>query len=218
VDRTDQVDLIWYPAEANAPVLGYPSKIVQLDNVSQPWLAEGVGEVYGALRTFNHRQVIPFQQFGHVCGTEDDFTTGGTYDPFLPPVEYDRNNIPVCCNPAFVGQGGGVGSGTATVTVTPHVGTYEINGYVLTRLSVGNYNLFGVDPFFNLFCGVEPVPGLLQSWVAIVPWPTTGSGYQRYVRGSPFTADWDGFGTQNFVKAGFPSNPAAPATMAVTRV
>lgn len=119
VNSDQQVDLVWYPAEPDAPVLGYPSKIQQLDNVSFPWLAQGVGEVFGTPRPFNHRQVIPFQQFDHVCGDREDFEFGGLRDDSLPPVEYNRNDIPICCNPAFVGQGGARASGTAQVTVTP---------------------------------------------------------------------------------------------------
>lgn len=117
-DSDDEVDIIWYPAAPDAPVLGYPSRIQQLDNVNWPWMAEGVGEVFDTPRPFVNRKVIPFLPLNHVCGTAEDFEQGGTRNASLPPVLYDRNQIPICCGPPFLGQGGAVGTGTATVTVT----------------------------------------------------------------------------------------------------
>lgn len=166
VDSDDEVDLIWYNAEPDAPVLGYPSKIQQLDNVSMPWIAQGVGEVFGAPRIFNNRRAIPFLRYDHVCGTRSDFETGGVLDPIPPDVLYDRNDIPICCQPPFISQGGGVGSGTATVTVTHpsydsfyNVGTTFPPSAFVVNVTIANQEWVDVEVGFTLTLRSPLYPG-----------------------------------------------------------
>lgn len=108
----------WMLTDDRTPALGVPSKIMPLIWTDQPWVQEGVGEVYDGWRTYTRRKLPRTIKGDHRCGTDQDFREGGTYRPDLPPVLYDRDGFPLCCQPPFVGSGGGVGSGTATVTVT----------------------------------------------------------------------------------------------------
>lgn len=220
VDSDQQVELVWYPAAPDASVLGYPSKIVQLDNVSSPWLAEGVGEVYGAARSFNHRGVIPFQKFGHVCGTLADFEVGGTRDTVPPDVVYDRNNIPICCGPPFIGQGGGVGSGTAATSFTPGVVRYHV------------HFTDGGTPVDLIYI---PYPGPPGVWYvpAIFPQPTLfapGGVFPTDWGLSPgnacshpsmfwtYPSSWDGTGTQTFTTKHSYLPPPVVSDATVTRI
>lgn len=134
--------LAWRRAAPDAPVLGFPSRIQALNLVSRPWVAAGVGEVYGSLGDPNWAAPPPFQKFDHVCGTREDFAEGGVYDPDAPPVEYDANGVPACCNPPVVARGGVAVGGVATVSYSGVVYDFEY-----TFLSLGlNINCFADIP------------------------------------------------------------------------
>lgn len=118
-DEEEENDIVWYTVPWTNPVLGYPSRIQSLDQKTFPWVAEGVGEVYNVPRPYNGKRASCFLNGHHVCGTQLDFEVGGTRDDTKPPVEYNRDGIPICCQPPFCGLGGLVIGGTADVTVTP---------------------------------------------------------------------------------------------------
>lgn len=196
-----EVTLRWYFAEPGAPVLGYPSKIRPLRTVPMPWVAEGVGEVFNAPQPFSRGTRVPFLKYGHVCGTREDFETGGTRDGTLPPVLYNRDGLPVCCVPPFTGQGGAVGGGTATVTVTP--GQIYCTNYDAEWVGINTFHLAPVviDQIWQGSIGGLFVQ--LQSPLVTVSghWELTTS-FQPGVWTT--TEPWDGHGTRVFLNASMP--------------
>ena len=140
-DSSQRVTIHWYKAPPNAPVLGYPSAIRPLRSVYFPWVETTVGEVYGEPQKWVREPIVPEQTYKHVCGTREDFETGGRRGDPLNPVLYDRWGLPQCCTPVFVGQGGGAGTGTATVTVT-HPVHYHAS---YSSLQIGPTNIATVN-------------------------------------------------------------------------
>jgi len=117
----DEVTLVWYKVPWSNPVLGMPSKFQSLDQCSYPWVASGVGEVYNAPRLYNAQWSKPFADGAHVCGTPEDFAGHSIRDESLPEVVYNEADLPLCCEPAFIGSGGAVAGGTADVEVVAEV-------------------------------------------------------------------------------------------------
>jgi hypothetical protein len=95
-----QVDLVWYPAREDAPVLPYDSSIVSLDYTADPLYDYGIGEVYGATRNYNGKHIKTEATGDHTCGSSEDFDIGCVRDTSLPPVEYYSNDLPTCCGMA----------------------------------------------------------------------------------------------------------------------
>jgi len=115
-DRDDVwVDIQWYRAAANAPRMPFPTSFMSLDWTSstftrenpnfidEPWL-QRPGEVFNEPRPYSPWPTPLGLKYDHVCGTEDDFVMGATYDAGLD-VKYDEQGLPLCCNgpavPAF---------------------------------------------------------------------------------------------------------------------
>lgn len=98
-------DIIWYPVDDDAPQLPYPTQIQNAALTNVPWLFK-VGEVYDAPKRFSAQRAKLGVPNGHVCGGEKDFTTGGEYQPSLPPVVYDEQGLPLCCHGPVVAKMG----------------------------------------------------------------------------------------------------------------
>jgi hypothetical protein len=118
-DDPTTAKIVWYPAADGAPCLPYPSKFRPRSQAYFGWIDTDIGEVAGAPARLNHKKTPPFVAGQHVCGTAEDFSSGAVYNPALPPVQYDKNGIPICCQPAVVGAGGFGATGTADFSVTP---------------------------------------------------------------------------------------------------
>lgn len=95
----------WYLLPDSAPHLRYPSILNSLDWNDRPWdQTEGQGERYGVDRPYSP---LPAPAFvtpqDHVCGTTQDFAEGGSEDSGPEPVQYDRDDLPLCCRGALTG-------------------------------------------------------------------------------------------------------------------
>lgn len=88
----------WRKADPRDGTLGFPSRICSLDWATQPWIAEGVGEVYGADRTFIRKPLMGPVPGKHICGTEDEFRNGEILDLTRPLTVYLPSGLPVCCD------------------------------------------------------------------------------------------------------------------------
>jgi len=119
-DRQDEVEILWYPAAADAPALGFSScmAVPNWDAAGQQW--EGhVGMVPGAPQLFRNEKPRVIANYDHVCGSQADFTNGAVFDPDLPPVLYGVQGLPACCAAPVVPVGGAVVGGAADVGFIP---------------------------------------------------------------------------------------------------
>lgn len=100
-DSDEEVDIVWYPAKKDAPVLSVPSVVCSLDW----WVQERdigiyhgfeVGEVPGAKRSYNSQKVHPDADGLKFCGTEDDFANGAAFDPNVRRFRR-TDGLPTCC-------------------------------------------------------------------------------------------------------------------------
>lgn len=206
-DSTDTATIEWYKAAPGAPVLPYPSKIRPLSDVYFPWVDTDVGEVYGAERRLNHKVAPPFVAGQHICGTREDFTRGGTLDSISPPVEYDANWIPLCCEPALVAEGGVASSGTADLTVVPpttYTNSYGIAGgfhlpvcvvsVTINQQEWTGSSIFGTirlrSPIYPGHTGwtLEMLGSLFCTWSYPSSW--NGHGEQEFTVQSGGCSDW----------------------------
>lgn len=94
-----ETDIKWYAAATTAKCFPVPHKFGQLRWVSEPWLAEGVGEVYGSPDRFNGATAPPGLVGDHYFGPVEGFQQGLNYDP---EVITPRNNFGLAlgCLPA----------------------------------------------------------------------------------------------------------------------
>lgn len=107
----------WYPVAEPVEVLPFPSKINSLDWSSFPWLAEGVGEVFGPAREYNGAKALPYAVGLTPCQPASVFLEGEHYDPALPPQSYNSDHFPSCCLNITVGKGGELDNGAAVVEI-----------------------------------------------------------------------------------------------------
>lgn len=87
----------WVECKADAPALPYTSGIVSLDMEKNPWQLTGLGEVFGAPRTFTGQRAPDGFDGSHLCGDKIDFEEGGAYMPDIPPAPYDSQGFLACC-------------------------------------------------------------------------------------------------------------------------
>jgi hypothetical protein len=118
--ESDQVVRIrWYPAAEPVEVLPFPSKINSLDWSSHPYLAAGVGEVYGVPRPYNAAAAIPYARGLAPCQPAAVFTDGEELDPDAPPQLYDDLGFPLCCLNHVTMEGGIEWNGTGEISGEP---------------------------------------------------------------------------------------------------
>lgn len=205
-DDDTEVDLVWYPVAVGAKSLKYPSKVQSLDWVTMPWVATGVGEVFGAVRSFNGKESLPYAIGLGPCGSETDFTEGGEFDPLAPPTVYGPDGLPTCCLPQVIGEGTLLWSGTGDVSVASYSHVYTLSQQ-------------GVQVDDRLAGGV-----IGQRWVTLPPagqselnapgylgrtdWRTTYFSLCEWFTG----ADWDGTGARVFTGEIGPCFPTATVT------
>jgi hypothetical protein len=214
-DETATIE--WYPAALDAPVLPYPSKIRPLSQAYYPYAPTDIGEVYGASRKLNHKKTPPFVAGQHLCGTRDDFELGGIRDASPPPVVYDKNLIPVCCQPAVVADGGAAASGTADINVQPGT-AHHYRFQWMDNLETINVVL-ALDPFnpghWNFNSGAAQV----DLYAPGVPGGVPGEWFADSVnflhplltwQGGP---TWDGHGLQTLTNIILGVTPAWDATV-----
>lgn len=107
-DSDLEVDIHWYRAAPDAPMLGMPTAFMDADWLDelydQPQLAE-VGEVVPADRPYAFKGPPFGLDYEHVCGTADEFANGVEFDPDRH-VLYDEQGLPLCCNAPVVPQMG----------------------------------------------------------------------------------------------------------------
>lgn len=96
-DSDQAVKIKWYKADDDAPVLGFPSSINSLDMRTYPWMPYPLGEVFGAERTYNAQWTPPAETDYQVCGTEEQFIHGATYNPPGNNLYIPALSIPQCC-------------------------------------------------------------------------------------------------------------------------
>lgn len=111
------VDIVWYFTDL--PFLPFPTVFNSKDWDEEPWLHNGLGEVYGAPRVYNGREVTPGLTGGHICGTREDFEQGPTWPPTGEPLTYGPDGIPTCCPRNPVGFVAGGARPEAIVTLIP---------------------------------------------------------------------------------------------------
>jgi len=137
---SDEVNkIVWYPAAAGAEVLPFPSRFRPRSQAYFGWVDSDIGEVSQAPAKLNHKKTPPFLLGPHVCGSVEDFRRGCVRDETPPLVAYDHNQIPVCCEPLIVADGGIACSGTADISVTvptTYAATYYIANAILGAAGV----------------------------------------------------------------------------------
>ena len=111
------VRIRWYPVTLPVECLPFPSKINSLDWSSHPWLADGVGEVFGSDRDYNAAKALPYALGLTPCEPAEVFHLGETFDPDRPPQVYNEDQFPLCCLDIATAAGGVMFDGTATVTL-----------------------------------------------------------------------------------------------------
>lgn len=72
---------------------------MSLDGLSDPHEQTGIGEVYGAPRTFAPDPPVRIWT-DHICGTAEEHRIGEVLDPSRPPTKYlPLSGLPTCCAP-----------------------------------------------------------------------------------------------------------------------
>jgi len=83
------VTLHWYPPPRDAKVFPTQHKFTHVNWYSRPWLATGVGEVYGKRDTFNSAVTPPGPSGQHFYGLLSDFQNGCRFDPGVNTIRSD---------------------------------------------------------------------------------------------------------------------------------
>lgn len=131
-DSDTVADVIWYPTNPGAPLLGSPSMISNSFLDPEFFFFLPGGEVYGADRPFNFERAKPGALGGHVCGTPRDFAEGCAFDNAAPAVTYRTDQLPNCCGALAGARGGGAGGGRSSVVVTNNDGHTCATAVVVT--------------------------------------------------------------------------------------
>jgi len=166
-----------------------------------PWTAQGVGEVYDTPRIYNGQWEKEFANGDHVCGTPEDFAGHSVKDEELPEVVYNEQDLPMCCDPVFIGSGGAVAGGTADVeVVSGYCPTYHVAGGPTAGLDLTQFGPFQWigSPFPGAAMGITAPEGSgTGNWEGVMV-----SGSFVWAWSAPGT--WDGHGSQLFT---FTSGP-----------
>ena len=128
------------PVAEPVQCLPFPCKINSLDWSSHPWLAAGVGEVWGEPRPFNGAKALPYAVGLTPCEPAAVFTEGENVDPGKPPQIYNLDHFPVCCLNVWTPRGGIEWDGEAEVIVVPPPG---VDCATATPLMLGQEYQFG---------------------------------------------------------------------------
>jgi hypothetical protein len=162
----------WVEARPDAQPLPYPSVICSRLMEPDPWLTPEVGE-QRVERYGTTLEKAPIGVNGnHVCGTPEEFERGGTFEPELPPAEYDANGFLVCCEgPKKLIGGLGLGGRAAwhVGPVTPPLGN---NCQTAPLLTVG-------APY-----AVTVGPTSIRKWAAFIPTGLFGEWRVRLLNGT----------------------------------
>ena len=144
-------------------MLGKVSGIYSLDDECDPWLPWPLGEVEGSPRPFTG-QKAPVGLLGdHVCGTDEEFETGGTFDDITPLARYSASGFPECCGPPRVVVGGGGSSGRAVYALA---GRYRMrggagaSGRAIVTVTAGSHLYGGAGASGHPDVAVRPIPHL----------------------------------------------------------
>jgi len=93
------VHVYWYIT--TKPFFPYPTVFSSNDWDAAPYKKTGLGEVYGFGRPYDGLESMPGLVGDHICGSPDDFLNGPAWPPVGPPLVYDSDWIPTCCNREF---------------------------------------------------------------------------------------------------------------------
>jgi len=195
----DTVQLVWYPAREDAPVLPFPSAFNSLDYTADPIASYTVGEVYGTPRNYNGQKMKPEALGEHNCGDERDYAEGCVRDTSLPPVVYKSNGLPECCGydpPVTPAR-------HYKVTFNAEERRLDLWPYgsmqpVHTR---GIWGFDGADPPFG--AGKTDMTRFPSSsappsyWA--VDWAVDDDTTHQYATGHSLSDVWDGLGCRDFV-------------------
>lgn len=143
-------EIRWIECKADAPVLPYYSGIVSLDMEKNPWQLTGLGEVFGAPRTFTGERAPTGFDGSHLCGEKLDFNEGGAYLPDIPPAPYDSQGFLGCCMvpapppppPPICGSCSDPQIGTVGVTYTHTIPPGCVVWYRYDPIPNGNHFIF----------------------------------------------------------------------------
>jgi hypothetical protein len=122
--QSPPLEIQWTVAQPDAPLLGN-SRIVNLClELDKEIYQDPIGEIWEGGRRAHWEKTPVGVDGSHRCGTDEDFTQGGTYDPNPPLVQYGALGWPLCCDPPRKCYGGGGAGGYGTVSVVPPIHTY----------------------------------------------------------------------------------------------
>lgn len=116
-DSDQEVEVEWFPAAPGALPLG------RLSNITIPYWEQDQFEYddgdlpLSSAEPTGKPVVRPGTGRGHVCGTDEDFREGGSYEPEGEPVTYGQQGLPTCCGAPVVAGGAVSDSGQVVVLV-----------------------------------------------------------------------------------------------------
>lgn len=107
----------WYEVQPDAPVLDRVSIIYRREWDNDQFREVPVGELPDQRKPFLAGAVPRGLPGAHVCGTDQDFEEGGSYEPLVAPVVYSASGWPQCCDPPVTVFGGAGASGHVVPTL-----------------------------------------------------------------------------------------------------
>lgn len=153
------VERRWFRVPEGTPLLGFPSAFLSAHWEPYPYLPRNVGETYPPDVSYERRGILGGFNYEHVCGTEEDFQLGATFDPTVNQL-YDSEWIPLCC-------------GREEMCVTQLCGQAQVNDRPAAQLksyAVPHQNADGDSPFqlfqvaLNADDHTPAWPGFLFAW------------------------------------------------------
>ena len=115
------VDLVWYPT--SLPFQEHESVINSHFQLSEDKRQMLLGEKWFYAPKYNGRKEITGLAGDHECGELSDFQDGQPWPYTGPPIEYDADDIPLCCpRERIVVMGGGQVSAVVHYTAPPPYG------------------------------------------------------------------------------------------------